>query len=510
MPFSQLSEFLDHLADRRSVARVSAELNRVGELAVVTQRIAGDEGAKAVFFEKIADSEFPAVANLFGTSDRLLEALDVDSFEQIAERISAIVKPDLPNGWMDTLQLVPRIAEVANWPPRLTDTAMSQQVVHIGSDVDLGTLPIPTSYVGESLPAISSGHLYLEQPATCLSTAESSDEAENAEQAEQPSGRRLVSRAAVQIEGRNSVLIHWTPHDSEWQIIEECRRSNRQLPVAIAFGDDPTVMFSAGLPLPSYADPIVFAGFLRQRPVEMAKARNVDLHVPANAEFILEGRVDPETAFASAPPVALSTGFLSGSETVVRATVTALTHRANPVLPIMIPAQPPGEESVLSAATQRILLPLVQLAVPEVVDLYLPDFGSNRNIAFASIRKSFPHHARKVMNALWGLGRLSTVKMLVVVDSHVDVHDADAVWFEVGSNTHPGRDTIFSEGPADMQDHAAPIRGVGHRMGIDATRKLPDENHAREWPSELSFDSEVENKVTARWHEYGIGNGGNG
>jgi 4-hydroxy-3-polyprenylbenzoate decarboxylase len=226
--------------------------------------------------------------------------------------------------------------------------------------------------------------------------------------------------------------------------------------------------------------------------------------VPAEAEIILEGLIDPAAEFEEASPTGLPTGSYSARRRVPVATITAVTHRANPILPVIVPSHPPSEDDWLNLATERIFLPLVRLALPEIVDLTLPRSGAGRNIAFVNIQKRFPQQARKVMNGLWGLARLSTVKMLVVVDSEVDVHDDEAVWFAVGANAHPGRDTIFSEGPADWHDHATPIPGVGHRMGIDATRKLADEGHPREWPESLQTDEATLRQINERWSEFGI------
>jgi len=216
--------------------------------------------------------------------------------------------------------------------------------------------------------------------------------------------------------------------------------------------------------------------------------------------------IDPARAFVEASTLGTSTGYYDTRCLTVRVTITAITHRANPVLPVIIPAAPPSEDGWLAHAAERIFLPLVRLTVPELLDLRLPASGDHRNIAFASIQKSWPQQARKVMNALWGIDCLSRVKMLVVVDGNVDIQDDNAVWSAVGANSHPGRDTIFSEGPADMLDHAAPVRGVGHRMGIDATSKSAEEGHPRDWPATQDVDEETAQLIAQRYQKYGITN----
>jgi len=504
MPYDHLAEFLDHLHEAGQLARVRAAVAGNLELAAITERVMREGDGAALLFENVDGKRMPVVANLLGTRDRLLAALGAESLDEIADRVTAIVRPSLPTDWLQALQLVPRFVAAAEWPPHVVDSAVSQQVVLMGSDVDLDALPIPVCWPGESLPTLTAGQVYVEKPPQ-ESTSKPAGAAEGpTSESAAPIRLRLGSRVPVQIVDRNTVLTRWTPHDAEWHLANEAAANGQPLPVAIVLGGDPVLTFAVGLPLPDFVDPLVIAGFLRQKSVAVTKARSADMLVPANAEIVLEALIDPRQAFDDAPPTASATGFLTDSELVVRATVTAVTHRSNPVLPVIVPGRPPGEEAVLAEAAERVLLPLLRLAIPELVDLRLPAAGAHRNIAFASIHKQYAQQARKVMNALWGLDRLSTVKLLVVVDSDIDVHNDEDVWFAIGANAHPGRDTIFSEGPADMLDHATPQRGIGHRMGIDATRKLPEENHPRAWPERLQADDETQKLITSRWAEYAL------
>lgn len=492
MPFSYLSEFLNFLADRGELARVETSVSATYELAAVADRVIRESGP-AVLFEQVDDSAFPAVTGVFGTEERLLHSLGVDSYDEVADRIAALVQPDLPAGWLEALQLVPRFAEVMQWPSVIVETAMSQQVVHMGSDVDLGTLPAVTAWPGDARPSLTAAQVYIESKLSGTSADESGGQLS-----------RTADRTTAVIVDERSIVLRLTPHDEAWRTVQAAVQEGRQLPVAIALGGDPLLTLAADMPLPPYADPLLFAGFLRGDAVTVAKARSVDIHVPAEADVVLEGLINPDEPFHVLPQVAAPTGFQGTEADGVLVQVTAMTHRANAVVPAIIPARPPSEDSVLAQAAERILLPLVRLGIPELVDLRLPSAGAHRNIAFASVRKSFPQQARQVMNALWGMRRLSTVKLIIVVDSEIDVHDDNAVWFEVGANAHPGRDVIFSEGPADMLDHAAPVPGVGHRMGIDATGKLPTEGHPREWPQPLAVDRKTAELIQRRWAEYGI------
>lgn len=496
MSVEHLSEFLDVLAERGELVRVSAEVNDHLELAVVARRAAEQPGSPALLFDNVGGKSIPVVTGLFNTVERTCRALGVDSLEEVADRITALVRPNLPSGWLEALQLVPNLAEATQWPVQIVETAMVQQVVHMGSDVDLAQLPAPVCWGQESRPTLTAGQLLIEER---LGNEEPIDETA-------PTIIRHVSHVPVQIVDQNTVDVYWTPHDSEWQLVEKAAKAGQQLPIAIALGGDPVLTFAAGAPLPPFVDPLVFAGFLRRKNVSVIPGRSIETLVPADAEIVLEGMLDPEQAFVEASTIGTSTGYYDTRCLAVRLTITAITHRANPVLPVIIPSAPPSENGWLAHAAERIFLPLVNLTIPELVDLRLPASGAHRNIAFASIRKAWPQQARKVMNALWGIERLSNVKLLIVVDENVDIQNDDAVWSAVGANSHPGRDTIFSEGPTDMLDHAAPVRGVGHRMGIDATSKSAEEGHSRDWPAALDVDEETAQLVAQRWQNYGITN----
>ena len=531
MAFEHLGEFLNLLADRGELKRVSASVDARLELAAIAHRAAQDEAGPALLFDSVKTvsgtaQSIPVAANIFGSESRLLTALGVSSLDEIADRVTALTQPELPGGWLESIQLVPKLVEASRWPVTRVESAMSQQVVLMGSDVDLTSLPVPICWPGEELPVLTAAQVYVEKPigadgaegasptddppegGTTNGETTSQEEIPNTTRslASRPSSliQRTATRVPVQIRDRNTVALHWTPHDEAWHLLDEFRRRGQQMPVAIALGGDPAVTYAASAPLPAHVDPLVFAGFLRKANVGVMAARSVEIEVPADAEIVLEGLIDPSAEFEDAPSTGLPTGSYSVPRKVPVATITAVTHRANPILPVIVPSRPPSEDHWLARATERIFLPLVRLALPEVVDLALPRAGAGRNIAFASISKRYPQQARKVMNGLWGLARLSTVKMLVIVDANVDVHDDEAVWFAVGANSHPGRDTIFSEGPADWHDHASPVAGTGNRFGIDATGKHVDEGHPRLWPDTLRIDEETRSNMEKRWNELGI------
>jgi 4-hydroxy-3-polyprenylbenzoate decarboxylase len=353
----------------------------------------------------------------------------------------------------------------------------------MGRDVDLADLPVPRSWPGEASPVITAGQVFTRHPVT---------------------GVRNVGLYPLEVRDHNTLAIHWTPHHDGWRNYNEHRRLGRPMPVAVALGGDPLLTYAASAPLPADTDECVFANFLRGRPIELVKCRSIDLEAPAEAEFILEGMIDVAAPLEQAGPIAAGTGYYTLPDALPMINVTAITHRSNPVFPAMIAGTPPMEDFWLGKATERIFLPFVKLFVPEIVDMHVPGSGAFRNLLFVSIRKDYPQQARRVMHALWGLKGLLTTKILVVVDDSVDVHDEDRVWFQVGANVHPGRDVVFCEGPTHFDDHAAPVHGMGHKMGLDATPKLPEEGHPRSWPEMLAMPAEIQERIEQRWDEYGL------
>ena len=277
------------------------------------------------------------------------------------------------------------------------------------------------------------------------------------------------------------------------------------MPIAVSIGGDPVYPFMGIAPMPPDTDECLFGGFLRGRSVELVKCKTIDMEVPADAEIVIEGYVDPAEPLVTEGPFGDHTGWYSLEDQFPLYHVTAITHRSNPIYLTTIVGKPPQEDYHMGKAVERIFLPLVKMMIPELVDYDLPTFGVFHNFAFISIKKTYPQQARKVMSAIWGLGQLMFTKIIIVVDSDVNVHDYDRVWFHVGSNVHPGRDVVFNQGPTDILDHAAPVCGVGHKMGIDATRKLPEEDHPRPWPPEMMTTREIRDLVTRRWAEYGLG-----
>jgi 4-hydroxy-3-polyprenylbenzoate decarboxylase len=277
-----------------------------------------------------------------------------------------------------------------------------------------------------------------------------------------------------------------------------------RMPVAIALGADAASMYSASAPLPPNVDEYVFAGFLRRKPVQLAQAVTNDLMVPAHADVVIEGFIDPSEPLVVEGPFGDHTGFYSLADDYPAVHVTAITSRERPIYPTTIVGRPPMEDYYLGHATERIFLPLLQMTVPEIVDYHMPAPGIFHNLVFVAIDKQYPGQAWKVMNALWGMGLMSLAKVIVVVDKDVNVRDPDEAWWVALNHIDPERDTRFTMGPIDVLDHASRAFTYGSKMGIDATTKWKEEGFSREWPEKIVMDDQTRERVDAMWSKLGI------
>lgn len=483
MAYERLGDFMDELERDGELVRVSAEVDPVLEIAEITDRVSKVEGP-ALFFERVKGHEMPVAINLLGSTARMCRALGVKSFDEMGERIAGLIKPAVPQGWVEKLKMVPQLAQLANIPPKIVKAGACQQVVKIGSDVDLNELPVLQCWPLDAGKFITFGQVFTRSP---------------------ESGERNVGVYRLQLRDPNTTAMHWHTHHDGCQHYLQYKKRGERMPIAVALGGDPIYPFMAVAPLPPNTDECLFGGFLRGKPVELVQCRTIEMEVPADAEIVIEGYVDPAEPLVTEGPFGDHTGFYSLEDQFPVYHVTAVTHRSNPVYPTTIVGRPPMEDYYMGKAVERLFLPLVKMFIPEIVDYDLPIFGVFHNFCFVSIKKTYPQQARKVMHAIWGLGQMMLSKIIVVVDAGVNVHDADEVWFHVGANVHPGRDVLFCEGPTDILDHAAPVCGVGHKMGIDATAKLSDEGHPRPWPPPQVMSREIKDLVTSRWGQYGLG-----
>jgi 4-hydroxy-3-polyprenylbenzoate decarboxylase len=429
-------------------------------------------------------SAYPVAINLFGSMRRMAMALGVADLDAIGGRITEMLATHVPDGLLAKLSLLPRLLELGRYPPRVRrGAAPSQAVVWRGDEVDLRRLPIITCWPEDGGPYITLPMVISRDPAR---------------------GIRNVGMYRVQLLGPRSVAMHWQRHKVGAEHWRQMAERGETMPVCIAVGADPASVYAASAPLPPTVDEFLFAGFLRREPVRLVKALTCDLEVPAEAEFVIEGYIDPREALVTEGPFGDHTGFYSLADLYPQVHVTAVTMRERPVYATTIVGRPPMEDFYLGHATERIFLPLLRLTAPEIVDYHMPAEGIFHNLVFVSIDKQYPGHADKVMHALWGQGLMSLAKVLVVVDRDVNVRDPREAWWIALNNLDPQRDARFTMGPVDVLDHSSRAFTYGSKMGLDATRKWPEEGFTREWPARIEMDAATKARVDAMWAELGL------
>ncbi len=483
MAYESLAAFLDELEQEKDLVRIAAEVNPILEIAEIADRVSKARGP-ALLFENVKGSRFPVAINVLGSERRMCKALGVKQLDELGDRIAEMIKPDIPDSFLGKIKMLPMLARLTAVPPKKVSHGPCQEVVHTGEAMDVFELPVIQCWPQDAGRFITFGQVFTRNPET---------------------GDRNVGLYRLQLLNKHTTAMHWHLHHDGCQHYMMHKRLGTRMPIAVGLGGDPVYPYMATAPLPPATDECLLGGFLRGKPVELVKCKTIDLEVPANSDFIIEGWIDPAEPLVTEGPFGDHTGFYSLADQFPIYHVTAITHRSNPIYPTTIVGKPPMEDCWMGKATERLFLPLVKMFIPEVVDYDLPWFGVFHNFAFIAIKKRWPQQARKVMSAVWSLGQMMFSKIVVIVDEHVNVHNYDEVWFHVGANVHPGRDVVFCEGPTDILDHAAPVCGVGHKMGIDATRKFPEEGHPRPWPDEMLMSPEVVQQVTKRWAEYGLG-----
>jgi len=360
-------------------------------------------------------------------------------------------------------------------------SAPCQEVVH-HEDASLDIFPILQCWPGDGGRYLTLSITFTKDPET---------------------GMRNTGMYRLQVFDSRTTGMHWHMHKNGAENYRKHRLLGKRMEVAVALGGDPAITYSATAPLPRGFDEMLFAGFIRQQPVEMVKCLTVDLEVPAGSEIVLEGYVDLDEKRLEGP-FGDHTGYYSLADWYPVFHVQCITHRMDAVYPATVVGKPPMEDCFMAKATERIFLPVIRLNIPEVVDYNLPLEGVFHNCAVIAIDKQYPGQAKKVMCAVWGMGQMMFTKMVIVVDSHVNVHDMAEVWWRVYNNVDPKRDFMFVEGPVEVLDHASPYPAYGSKVGIDATKKWPGEGHFRDWPDEIEMSREIKDLVTARWPEYGF------
>jgi len=443
-------------------------------------------GGKALLFEQpVVDgkiSNFPVAINTMGSRKRIAIALGRESIDEIAQEIQLILKAKPPTDLREGWSLLKQGIHLLHARPKNVREAACQEVVHNiesgtgpADDFSLRDLPILKCWPKDGGRFITLPNVHTRDPET---------------------GARNVGVYRMQIFDERTTAMHWQVHKVGARHGKRYYERNERMPVAVTLGGDPALSFAATAPLPDGLDEILFAGFLRRKSIEMVQCKTIDLEVPADVDFVLEGYVQPGEMRPEGP-FGDHTGYYTAVEDYPVFHLTTITHRPDPVYPTTIVGIPPMEDFYIGDAVVRIFLPVFKMNFPELVDMTLPAEGVFHNLVFVSIRKQYPYQAFKVMHGLWGMGQMMFSKYIVVVDEDCDVHNTSEVLFRLCANTDPARDTTVIKNPSDSLDHAPTEQNIGSHMGFDATRKLPGENYHRQWPELLRMTDEAKALVDA-------------
>ena len=482
MAYSNLRDFIRALEKNDELKRIGLEVDPHLEITEFADRSVKGAGP-ALLFEKPKGSDIPVLINAFASMKRMQLALDVDSVEEVAARISEYLQMRMPEGLMGKLKMLPKLAEVGAFFPKIVKDGDCKDVIR-KDNFSLRELPVLHCWPDDGGPFITLPMVFSKNPET---------------------GKRNCGMYRMQVYDERTTGMHWQTHKQGAEHYRRLQKEGKQarMEVSVAIGSDPATMYSAILPLPPDLDEMMIAGFLRGKPVEMVKSETNDIEVPANSEIVLEGYVELGEQRREGP-FGDHTGYYSLEDDYPVFHVTCVTHRKNPIYATTIVGPPPMEDFYMGKAIERIFLPLMRLQLPEVRDICMPAEGIFHNMILVSIRKSYPLHARKVMHAIWGLGQAMFSKCIVVVDEDVDVQNVSETAWRALNNIDPQRDIDFVMGPVDSLDHASRLPNFGSKMGVDATRKWKEEGFVRPWPEVIRMSDEVKQRVDLLWKKAGL------
>ncbi len=526
MPYNDLREWIAALERRGELKRIRTEVDPVLEITEITDRVSKTRdsrygaGGPALLFENLKDYPGSQVLiNQFGTARRMNMALGVESLDEVADRLRQFMDVKSPEGFIEKLKMLPMLADMGKFFPKTVSTGPCKEIIK-RDNFSLLDFPILQCWPNDGGRFITLPCVITRDPRT---------------------GKRNVGTYRMQVYDERTAGMHWQrqkvaaehyreriraaasvapdsspagpasraaavdimARSSGSARLADGPRPEGRMGVAVAIGTDPTITFASIVPAPPDVEEFLIAGFLRQKPVELVKCETVDLEVPASAEIVLEGYVNLEE-LRTEGPFGDHTGFYSLEDEYPVFHVTCVTHRKNPIYSTTIVGKPPMEDAWMGKAVERIFLPLMKVTLPEIVDVNLPVEGVFHNLMIVSIKKSYPGHARKVMNGIWSMGQAMFTKCIIVVDEDTDIQDAGTVVWKTLNNVDPERDIQFTLGPVDSLDHSSRLPDFGSKMGIDATRKWPSEGFTRPWPDELRMSAEIKALVDKKWKELGI------
>ncbi|WP_027136089.1 UbiD family decarboxylase [Geminicoccus roseus] len=488
MAFESLRDFIAHLEARGRLVRVTTPVSPVLEMTEIQTRLLA-EGGPAVLFENVVGSSMPVLVNLFGTVERVAWGMGKEPHElvELGRTLAFFKQPEPPKGLRAALEMMPLAKAALAMRPKTVRHAPCQEVVLEGDRIDLGRLPVQTCWPGEPAPLITWPLVVTKGPS----------------EAREDNFNLGIYR--MQVTGRNTTIMRWLKHRGGAQHHQRWKNAKRDpLPAAVVIGADPGVTLAAVTPVPDTVSEYQFAGLLRGFRVELVDCVSVPLKVPASAEIVIEGHVALDEQ-ADEGPYGDHTGYYNSVEPFPVFHVSAITMRRDPIYLSTFTGRPPDEPSVLGEALNDVFLPLFQLQFPEIVDFWLPPEGCSYRVAVVSIKKAYPGHAKRVMMGVWSyLRQFMYTKYVIVVDSNINARDWKDVIWAISTKSDPSRDlTILENTPIDYLDFASPESGLGGKLGIDATDKLPPETR-REWGEEIRMDADVVDEVSRKWASYGL------
>jgi len=474
MAYKNQQQFIEALEKAGELIRIKSYVNPKLEMAEITDRMSKQSGGgKALLFEN-SGYDFPVLMNAYGSEKRMCMALGVEHLDDVAKQIEELFKllASPKEGIIDKLKLLPKLNQFASWMPKVKSGRGECQEI-IMTDPDITRLPVITCWPKDGGPFVTLTVIHTKDPNT---------------------GTRNVGMYRMQVFGPTLTAMHWHKHKVSAKHFNEYKKLGKRMPVAVALGGDPVYAYSATAPLPENVDEYMLAGFLRKKKVELVKCiTQPEVEVPADADFIIEGHVDPNDEMIWEGPFGDHTGYYSLPDWYPRFHITAITHKKDPVYPATIVGIPPQEDAWLGKATERIFLaPIKMTMVPEIIDMDMPVEGVFHNLVIVKIRKDFAGQGQKVMNAMWGAGQMMFNKILVLADEQIKIQDYEALAKYVFKNLNPATDIYFSQGPMDVLDHSCSKLGFGGKMCIDGTMKFEEEREEGCKPQAVSFKLDAE------------------
>lgn len=487
MSFKDLRDFIDLLEAEGELKRISTEVDPYLEVTEICDRTLR-AGGPALLFENPKGSSMPLLANLFGNTRRIALAMgqeNIDGLRDVGKLLAFLKEPSPPEGWKDLWQSLPSYKSVLNLPPNVKKSAACQEIVIEENDVDLDFLPIQTCWPGDAGPLVTWPLVITKGP----------------EKSRQNLGIYRMQKIA-----KNKLIMRWLSHRGgaldfrEWQIAHP----GEAFPVSIAIGADPATILATVTPVPDTLSEYAFAGLLRNSKTDVVKSLTNDLQVPASAEIVLEGVINPDD-MAEEGPFGDHTGYYNEVDQFPVFTIKKITHRRDPIYHSTYTGRPPDEPAMLGVALNEVFVPLLQKQFPEITDFYLPPEGCSYRMAIVSMKKQYPGHAKRVMMGVWSfLRQFMYTKFVVVVDDDVDIRKWEDVIWAITTRMDPSRDTVLIENtPIDYLDFASPVSGLGSKMGLDATNKWQGET-TREWGTTIEMSEDVKARIDSLWDELGI------